>query len=196
MDDETRRIVSNKRKVPKKWINDGNNFDNYLQFTDNYFWKCLGEIVTKPKIYYAPNYIIKLCEKLLNHEELPFIENSEVRIISKNTDDIKNTLLDSDIYKQYILDDDKIVLSSVRPITKHVTIDEFTKCIKENIPEEMADDKDQYIKNKMLARFMEGICVCNQRDDSIHLLCDDDKSLMKQLYGTNLIIYRAFEFKV
>ncbi len=180
----------------KKWISNGNNYDNFLEFTDNYFWKCIGDVKTFHKKYYAPEYIVKLCEKLLNHEELPFVENSEVRIISKNTDDIKNTLLNSDIYKQYIFDDDKIILSSVRPITKHVTIKEFTECIEENIPEEMADDKEAYIRNKMLSRFMEGICVCNNRDESIHLLCDDDRSLMKQLYGTNLVIYRAFEFKM
>lgn len=26
------------------------------------------------------------------------------------------------------------------------------------------------------------------------MYCDDDKSLMKQLYGTNLVIFRAFYF--
>ena len=187
-------LFPSKEKLLKLWINPDNNFDNYLDFTDNYFWRCLVEIKSNPKKYYAPEYIVELCKKLLNHEELSFVSNSEVRTISKSEEKIKEALLQSDIYQEYVKSHDKIVLCSKRPITKHVPYDEFIKAIGE-VPEELEEDKDQYIKNKMLSRYMEGICVCNNSEE-IHLLCDDDKSLMKQLYKTYLVIYRAFQFPV
>jgi hypothetical protein len=48
---------------------------------------------------------------------------------------------------------------------------------------------------KMLAlqRYMECICV-KEEDDSIHLLCDDRRSLMQKLYNVNLVVFRAFYF--
>lgn len=188
-------LFPSKDKLLKRWINSNNNFVNYLGFTDNFFWKCLTEIKANPDKYYAPDYIVELSKKLLNHEELPYVKNSEVRIISKNGETIQKMLLQSDIYQNHVKSDDKIILCSKRPITKHVSYDEFEKSIKD-VPEELEEDKDQYIKNKILSRYMEGICVCNSSNGEIHLLCDDDKSLMKQLYGTYLVIYRAFQFPV
>lgn len=188
-------LFPSKDKLLKRWINSNNNFVNYIDFTDNYFWKCLTEIKAYPDKYYAPEYIVQLCKKLLNHEELSYIRNSEVRIVSKSAESIKDRLLQSDIYQTYVKSHDKIVLCSKRPITKHVPYDVFRKTI-EDIPKELEEDKDQYIKNKILSRYMEGICVCNDSNKEIHLLCDDDKSLMKQLYGTHLVIYRAFQFPV
>ena len=187
-------LFPTKENLLKRWINAKGNFDNYLSFTDNFFWKALDEIKTSPTKYYAPEYIVELSKKLLNHEELPFIEDSEIRIISKNSDEIKRRLYESVIYKEYINSNDKVVLCSKRPMTKHVPYGKFIKSIEENITEELQDDKEQYIKDRVLSRYMEGICVCNSRDGKIHLLCDDDKSLMKQLYGTNLVIFRAFQF--
>lgn len=135
-----------------------------------------------------------ISKKLLNHEELPFVEDSEIRIISKDADEMKKRLYESVIYKEYVNSHDKVVLRSKKPMTKHVPYGKFIESIEENITEELQDDKEQYIKDRVLSRYMEGICVCNSRDGKIHLLCDDDKSLMKQLYGTNLVIFRAFQF--
>lgn len=187
-------LFPTKEILLKRWINTNGNFDNYLSFTDNFFWKALDAIKTSPKAYFAPDYIVELSKKLLNHEELSFVEGSEIRIISKNEEDIKKNLLNSVIYNEYVNSKDKIVLFCQRPITKNVPYDKFVENINKNIPEELADDKDKYIKDKIFSRYMEGMCVCNNRNDEIHLLCDDDKSLMKQLYGANLVIFRAFDF--
>ncbi len=190
---EQKELFPTKDVLLRRWINSGDNFDNYLDFTDNFFWKSLGEIKSHPKKYYAPDYIVSLCQMLLNHEELNYVEGSEVRIISKDEMNIRDTLMKSKIYQE-CLDSDKVVsLTSTRPMTKNIQYDNFMKIIEENIPEEMKDDKKLYIQNKMLTRYMEGICV-SDADENIHLLCDDDRSLMKQLCGTNLVIYRAFEF--
>lgn len=188
-------LFPSKDSLLKRWINPNNNFDNYLAFTDNFFWKCLTEIKETPTKYFAPRYIVELSNKLLNHEELPYVTNSEVRIISKNEREIKNMLLQSNIYQDHIKSHDKIVLCSKRPITKHASYHDFQETLKA-IPKELEEDKDQYIRNKILSRYMEGTCVRNNSTGEIHLLCDDEKSLMKQLYGTNLVIYRAFHFPV
>ena len=187
-------LFPTKETLLKRWINAKGNFNNYLSFTDNFFWKSLDEIKMNPEKHFAPDYIVELSKKLLNHEELPYIENSEIRIISKNANDIQKQLYDSTIYREYINSNDKIILCSERSMNKHIPYQDFIKMIEENIPEEMQDDKDEYLKNKVLSRYMEGICVCNHKDNDIHLLCDDDKSLMKQLYGTKLVIFRAFSF--
>ena len=105
------KLFPTKDELLKRWINSNGNFENYLSFTDNYFWKALDEIKTYPKKYFAPEYIVELSKKLLNHEELAFVEDSEVRIISKNKEDIKNVLLNSKLYEEYVNSKDKIVLS-------------------------------------------------------------------------------------
>ena len=81
-------------------------------------------------------------------------------------------------------------------MTKNVPYQDFIENIEKNIPEELQDDKVEYVKNKLLSRYMEGICVCNKSNSNIHLLCDDDTSLMKQLYGIELVIFRSFHFPV
>lgn len=186
----------NKETLLKHWINKKNNFDNYLSFTDNFFWKSIGDLKTTPKKYYAPDYITNLCTKLLNHEELKYIDNSEVKIISKNANDIKKQLQNSILYKELLDKKNVITLMCCRPVIKNVPLNIFKKNLEKNIPDELREDEKQYIKDRILYRYMEGICVCNINDDKIHLLCDDERSLMKQLYGTNLVICRAFEFPV
>lgn len=187
-------LFPTKEKLLKRWINTEGNFVNYLGFTDNFFWKALDEIKTSPEKYFAPDYIVALSNKLLNHEELSYVDGSEIRIISKDVDAIRGTLLDSRIYKEYVNSKEKIVLSCQKSITKHAPYKDFIANIENNIPEELKDDKEKYIGDRILSRYMEGMCVCNNNSDEIHLLCDDDKSLMKQLYNTNLLIFRAFEF--
>jgi len=187
-------LFPTKEHLLKRWINTDGNFDNYLSFTDNFFWKALDEIKTSPTKYYAPDYIVELSKKLLNHEELPFVEGSEIRIISKDKENIKNQLCDSTIYKKYVNDKDKIILYNQRPMTKNVPYQDFIENIEKIIPKELEEDREEYVKNKLLSRYMEGICVCNKLDSNIHLLCDDDTSLMKQLYGIKLVIFRSFHF--
>lgn len=189
-------LFPKKDELLKRWINTNGNFVKYLSFTDTFFWKVLEEIKTNPEENFAPDYIVELSKKLLNHEELKYVEDSEVRIISKSKEDIKSVLINSKIYNEYINSKDKIVLAWKRKITNHIPYNDFIDLINTNLPEELLDDKDKYIKDKLSSRYMEGMCVCNNKDDEIHLLCDDDKSLMKQLYGTNLVIYRVFEFPV
>lgn len=55
------------------------------------------------------------------------------------------------------------------------------------------DAKDSLIlSGKILKaqRLMEGVCV--KEDEQLHLLCDDQRSLMRSLYKTRLVILRAF----
>lgn len=187
-------LFPTKEKLLKRWINAEGNFDNYLGFTDNFFWKALDEIKTSPKKYYAPKYIVALSKKLLDHEELPFVDGSEIRMISKDAEEIKDQLYDSAIYREHIDSNKKIILCSQKPITKNISYQHFVNSIEANIAEELQEDKEQYVKDKVLSRYMEGMCVCNSRNEEIHLLCDDERSLMKQLCGSHLVILRAFEF--
>lgn len=189
-------LFPRKDEFLKKWVNKNGNYDNYLSFTDNYFWKSLDELKKSSKQYFAPEYIVELCKKMLNHEELEYVPNSEIKIVSKSAEDIRKVLLQSDIYTKHIKSKDKITLYGIRQVTKHVPFKQFVKNLKSNIPEEMQEDSEKYIKDKVLTRFMEGICVCNSVNNTIQLLCDDDRSLMKQLYKTTLVVLRSFEFPV
>lgn len=193
---EQKTLFPGKDTLLERWVNKEGNFSNYLDFTDNFFWKSLVELKTSPDKYYAPNYIVELSKKLLNHEELEYVKNSEVRVISKDSETIKKCFTDSELYNEHLKSNKKIVLCNSRPITKNVTYDDYLQCLYANIPEEIEEDREKYIADKLLARYMEGICVCSPNSEEIHLLCDDDRSLMKQLYGTWMVIGRAYDFPV
>jgi len=193
---ENSGLFPRKEELLGNWLNAKWRFDSYLGFTDTFFWRALEDIKKEPNRYYAPEYIVELCKKLLNHEELKYVENSEIKIIGKDASDMQKKLQASLMYQEYSNSNKHIILCEKRPMTSHVPYDQFVEAIGQNIQEELDEEMEQFCKDRILLRYMEGICVCNDRDDSVHLLCDDDRSLMKQLYGTYLYVYRVFEFPV
>lgn len=174
------------------WAKQGE--QNYLNFTDNMFWSALSQILTDKLSDLVPHYIKVFCEYLLRHNEPRFIDGSEVRFISGDTNEVQSILKESDIFKDDTLLGERITLLQKRCMTKQVPIDEFRAELSKNQHQgEDADPADESTPDPELSRMMECISV-KEPDGSIHLLCDDKRSLMRKLYNSTLVILRSYEF--
>lgn len=184
-----------KETLRNKWIKDTNS-KSFLDFTDNFFWSSIKSITENPAHETFPPYILELCKKLLHHQELPFVEGSEYKIVSRKNPDIKALLQSSAVYKQGSVWDSRITVLNTREITKHIPHSEYNPLI--IMPEETesklsSDEFNQYLDGQNMLRLMDGICVCDSEE--VHLLCDDKRSLMQQLWGTKLVVMRSYAFE-
>jgi len=174
-----------------EWISD-NKYKKYLSFNDNYFWSSLQNIVDNPASKTFPKYIVDLCSNLLTHKELEYVNNSEFKIVSSSEEDIKEKLQSSYAYKHLEING-HITLFSTKKISKHIPLNQFEEnLIKQKASEELNDDEDDE-KKKTFGRLMDGICIAD--GDDIHLLCDDNRSLMQKLYNTTIVILRSYKFE-
>lgn len=133
---------------------------------------------------------------MLRHSELKYIENSELRLVSSSQQQIFDSIQASPVYSSFENWDDKVVLFSERSMSKQAPREKFLETVKKKIAATENGDAGDCISEDdipmlELRRLMEGICVKDSTD--LHLLCDDPRSLMQMLYGTHLVILRAFE---
>lgn len=180
----------------KKWVAQENTPNEYIDFTDNFFWASLQNILTNPLAKTEPKFIRLFCDRLLRHSELTYVENSELRLVSASQQQILDSIQTSPMYNGFENWDDKVVLFSERSMSKQAPREKFLEAVKKKIAAvEKGDGGDcisvDDIPMLELRRLMEGICVKDNKE--LHLLCDDPRSLMQMLYGTHLVILRAFE---
>lgn len=187
----------------KEWIENIDTIPLYLEFTDNFFWNSINAILNNPAAETFPKYIIKLCKLLLLHKEIEFIPGSEVRIISKSSDEIVEHLKQSVFYQNNTEKPKSITIMNTRAISSHIPESNFLEKVK--VPQEQTDDEqlendtefDDYKNEKLALRLMEGICIHDElATKQVHLLCDDHRSLMQQLSGTTLVVMRTYKFDV
>ena len=76
-------------------------------------------------------------------------------------------------------------------MTSQVPIDKFREALSNQADKDASTDDD--VPDPELSRFMECISVCDN-DGKIHLLCDDQRSLMHTLYNSTLVIVRGYVF--
>lgn len=176
----------------EEWIKSESS--EYLNFTDNMFWSALEQILKNQLRDLVPHYIKVFCKNLLLHNEPTFIKGSEVRFVESNTEKARTILRESDVYTKDDLLDKRITILNDRCMTKQVPFDIFCSELKKINDSEngcvlSADD----ISNAKLSRLMECISV-KENDGSIHLLCDDNRSLMRTMYNSTLVMMRSYEF--
>lgn len=176
----------------EEWIKTGN--IEYLNFTDNMFWLALNQILNNQLCDLVPHYIKVFCKNLLLHNEPIFIKGSEVRFIESDTEKARSLLKESDIYTQDELLDKRITILNDCCMTKQVPIDVFCSALKKmNASENGRVFSDDDIANAKLSRLMECVSI-KENDGSMHLLCDDKRSLMRTMYNSTLVIMRSYEF--
>ncbi|MDD4390337.1 MAG: HD domain-containing protein [Eubacteriales bacterium] len=194
-----------------EWLGgEGGGLEKYLAFNDNFFWNALQKTQESDFSRALPKFIQSLSGKLLSHQELKFIEGSEYKIISKSTEDIRNELQASYTYKELPTWTNNIAILNEKKITKHVTEEKFKTAFFESAQKENDDRQNASMENKdeltvaikqdyqkaLGLRLMEGICIVeNGAPQELHLLCDDNRSLMRQLYDTTLVLLRAYKFE-
>lgn len=178
------------------WVKSPETNQKYLNFTDNYFWAVLQNLLDNPLCYTEPNFISHFCRELLHHNELEYEKGSEVRLIDRDDNTIRMTLQNSFTYQQLNTWKDRIAILSSRTMSKHSPEKEFETAIQEevNSPDSKAEETSidrADIPEMRTRRLMDGICV--RDEDELHLLCDDSRSLMRTLYNQQLVVLRAFK---
>lgn len=179
-------------KMLERWVKEGD--EQYLSFTDNMFWSALDQILTDKLSDLVPHYIKVFCKCLLHHDEPRFIRESEVRFISSDTDEAKNWLKKADICNDDTLLENRITILSKRRMSSQVPIKKFREALdRKNGEEDDSKLPGDGIPSPELSRLMECISI-KKADGSIHLLCDDEQSLMRTLHDSTLVILRSYEF--
>ncbi len=180
----------------KKWVTTKETDLHYLNFTDNFFWTALQSIIDNPLGKMVPCFIQKFCDLLLHHSELMYVSQSELKLISADLCEVKKQLQENQFYKQLNNENNMLGIFNKKGLTKQISQTEFEKIIKDrmnDVGNEGEAITEEDAKMLALQRYMECICV-KEEDDSIHLLCDDRRSLMQKLYNVNLVVFRAFYF--
>ena len=180
------------------WVSEKETYSHLLSFTDDYFWHSLRGIVENPAHNAFPEYIVALCTALLNHQECEYIKGSEIKLITGEESEFQSAL------GSHVLTaaNDELVIFSDRVMTKHVPLEEYKKSLKDpddDAVESVLDDnteggmgKEVFNAEKLKRRMYEGICVLDD-DETVHLLCDDSRSLMRHLYKVRLLIIRKYK---
>lgn len=165
--------------------------EDYLAFHDNKFWNALDLIRSGKTSKPAPEYVKWLCNYLLTHQEPDAAKKHEIRIVSNNPTEIQKRLRKAETYKSNYHHEDWITIMVERTMSKQIPEDQFAKLVGMN-----ADDanKDGEIKQKWVRRAMECITVREPVSGKVHVLCDDERSLMRQLYNQTVVILRSYEF--
>ena len=179
----------------KEWTTSSEVPPQYINFTDNYFWASLQNLLSNPLSGTEPRFIQSFCNKLLCHEELEYERDTEVKLISSDTDTIRNTLQESMTYKRLDSWQDRISIFSTRSMSKHTPQKMFEDAITNLVQAEDRGNGGISLEDIPLLktrRFMEGTCI-KANDGSMHLLCDDSRSLMRVLYNQHFAVLRAFK---
>lgn len=169
-----------------------NNDDQYLEFTDNMFWLALNNILNDQLSDLVPHYIKVFCKNLLLHSEPEYIKESELRFISNSRKKALKKLKKSDVYTKDDLLGKRITILYSRRMTKQIPNKLFkNKCkkIQEQNNKELNNDA---LLNMKLSRLME--CIAVKDNSDIHLLCDDQRSLMKKMYDSTFVVLRSYKF--
>lgn len=173
----------------------------YIGFTDNFFWASLQNILDNPLNNIEPNIIKLFSKTLLNHSELDYVKDSEVKIISNNIEEIKNKLKNSNTYQELSNSETKIALFNERKMTKQVQEVEYEKQLKELITRQaekhgLQEDAiaEEDLDSLRSRRYME--CITVKDGKQLRLLCDDHRSLMRTLHDTRLVLLRMFNCEV
>ena len=179
------QVVFNKHIVISEWMAE------YV--IDNMFWAALSRILYDDLSDLVPHHIKTFCTYLLRHMEPDFLD--EKRIITSDEAEAKSLLKSSEIVKNEAVRCQRIAILSKKRMTNQMPIEKFRALLQErNCEHEEATPADiSYLPSPEASRLMECFSV-KEADGSIHLLCDDDRSLMRQMYACTLVILREYQF--
>lgn len=171
--------------------------EEYIGFTDNFFWASLQNILDSPLKETEPKIVKLFSKRLLNHTELRYYQNSEVKIVSSDIDEIKKEVLKSDTYKRLGNYKNAITLFSNRRMSKQIKEENYEEALSKLVdvsnenPEASDGIAKEDLKFLQARRYMECITVLD--GEELRLLCDDYRSLMRNLYNVQIVLLRTFE---
>lgn len=176
-----------KKKDLEEIINNHNHSSKYLTQTDAMFWSTLNTVEDIMDDDYVPDYIKRIANVLSNYGELEYLEDSEVKIISDNVEDVV------DVFSKVNIAEDSIPLLEIRSITNHMPIEVYKERLKARFGSETEKEglDEEYLQNALRSRMQEGIAVID--GDDVHLLVDDQRSLVASLCDTKLYLLRQYK---
>ncbi len=180
-----------KASLLKKWVAKEEASESFLGFTDSKYWASLQIIATDDLT--DNEFIETLSKKLLHHSELCYDEGSEIKKISNSYEEIKQKIKESTSYEN-LNDENKISIILKRDLSKQIPQKEFTKLIEEKIQEEKKEGSESATEEqrKIYEQRLYMECICVKDEDGIHLLCDDERSLMQTLHSRKLVVFRTY----
>ena len=185
--------------VLEKWTKQNETDEKYIDFTDNFFWSSLQNLINNPLYATEPAFIRRFCKELLRHNELDYVENSEVKYILSDYKTIKSNIKSSGTYK-LLEDTDKLAILLDRKMTKQIKQDDFDQYLNSKFLGEdgQHDDDNEFFdedkKKLIIRRFME--CICIDDGGQLKLLCDDERSLMYTMHNLKLVVLRMYKFDI
>lgn len=185
------------KDILEKHVRASNDSKKYIGFTDNFFWASLQNILDTPLKEVEPKIIKFFTDKLLTHSELPYLDKTEVKIISGDIQKIKKYIQGTSTYKSLLHYKNDVALFSNRRMSKQIKNDDYEnylhQLVNDGIKHPDAEDRvsEDDLPTLRARRYME--CITVKDGDELHLLCDDHRSLMQTLYNVQLVILRVFE---
>lgn len=182
----TQKILPSKKRLNDITIDDSEKME-YLRFTDNKFWNTVDHLYNSVDDEDMNKDIASFVKALVMYNDLEHSDASEIRLIT-NSNDAYKSLIQSNIYKNCSNTNDcKIPMFNVCSITNHVPLDTYISSIKTN-----DDDGEELIELNKIRRLQDGLAVIDEDNNDIHLLVDDDRSLIKTMYNTKLYVLREY----
>ena len=186
--------------VLKEWVKLEKTDDRFIDFTDNFFWSSLQSLLKNRLVKTEPYFIRLFCSNMLRHSELEYIDKSEQKYVLSNYSSIKEQIKTSDSYKK-LNNKNAIGILLQRKMSKEIKREEFEECLKQkfSLTEKGESNDSEFdpedLENIRMRRFMECICIDEDNND-LHLLCDDERSLMNTMYKIKLVIFRLYDLDI
>ena len=172
----------------------------YLAFNDTLFWSALDHLrknelpPVKPgavnELTEVPAYIRRFSEYLVRHDEPDPAKDHEIRIISDSEEEIRTRLADAEICTHKDKRSRWITALCKRTMSSQIPEKQFEALLNDpNSDAKSAEDMEL----KRIARMMECITV-RDYDHKVHVLCDDERSLMRKMYRDTVVILRSYKY--
>lgn len=160
--------------------------DNYLNYTDNFFWSQLSVLegdVVKGKV---EPFLVTIYNNFFHYQEQN-CEN-ELIITSNNPEEVQRTLQNSSMYNEICSGaENALFLYHTKGFVSEVKETDY----KELLKIDGAYDEAMYVKNNT-TRLQEGVAVICDDDKEPKLLVDDDRSIMSHLHDAKTYILRKY----
>ena len=172
------------------WVESNTTKNEYLEFNDYMFWGKIRKLLESNEEATCPHFIIDFVKAIIKHREISYLEEYDKTTITSCTKDfVKN--IESIFNKEYFEKEKIIPLFSCKRLTKQIGIEEFNSKLNDIILEQGKETTDKEFA--LTKRLMEGICVYNKTNQDLHLLCDDGRSLIKEMKDISYIACRAYD---
>jgi len=164
--------------------------DNYLKYTDRFFWSALDSMQESQLMKTTDENIIPFLKNFSKYQELSSV--GELLVTSNKPEEVHSRIVKSDIYKNLISgNSERFAIFESRGFTNEIKEADYIQRYEE------MNGTDGEEKAKLM-RLFEGVPVIEENgghNTITGLIVDDPRSLMFNLYDTKTYILREYSTK-